>query len=343
MKYVHLDSVESGQFLGRTIYASNGAILLSENVQLTVFMINTLNRIGVTMIYIKDPNLEDVEIPEILSDETKRLVMTQMGQTFASIQSGKDFNSRNVSISINTLLDEIMKNRDVLVQLNDIRTQDNQMYIHAMNVCMMAVLIGMNMGMNATQLKDLAMGALLHDIGKVELLTDDESEDPRRHHTWRGFELLKNKREFNLLIAHVAFQHHEALNGEGAPRGIMGEDIHLYAKITAVANMYDNLLFDMSAGRRKLPHEACEYMLALAETKLDRDVLIQFLKIVSIYPTGTSVRLTNRETGVVVGQHRGLPTRPIIRIVKQDATDKVLDIKEIDLAKETTLFIEQVL
>ncbi|NQX62474.1 HD-GYP domain-containing protein [Paenibacillus qinlingensis] len=343
MKYVHLDSVESGQYLGRTIYASNGAILLSENVQLTVFMINTLNRIGVTMIYIKDPNLEDVEIPEILSDETKRLVMTQMGQTFASIQSGKDFNTRNVSMSINTLLDEIMKNRDVLVQLNDIRTQDNQMYIHAMNVCMMAVLIGMNMGMNATQLKDLAMGALLHDIGKVELLTDDESEDPRRHHTWRGFELLKNKREFNLLIAHVAFQHHEALNGEGVPRGITGDDIHLYAKITAVANMYDNLLFDMSAGRRKLPHEACEYMLALAETKLDRDVLIQFLKIVSIYPTGTSVRLTNRETGVVVGQHRGLPTRPIIRIVKQDAADKVLDIKEIDLAKETTLFIEQVL
>ena len=246
-------------------------------------------------------------------------------------------------MSINTLLDEIMKNRDVLVQLNDIRTQDNQMYIHAMNVCMMSVLIGMNMGMNATQLKDLAMGALLHDIGKVELLTDDESEDPRRHHTWRGFELLKNKREFNLLIAHVAFQHHEALNGEGVPRGIMGEDIHLYAKITAVANMYDNLLFDMSTGRRKLPHEACEYMLALAETKLDRDVLIQFLKIVSIYPTGTSVKLTNRETGVVVGQHRGLPTRPIIRIVKQDATDKVLEIKEIDLAKETTVFIEQVL
>ena len=94
MKYVHLDSVESGQYLGRTIYASNGAILLSENVQLTVFMINTLNRIGVTMIYIKDPNLEDVEIPEILSDETKRLVMTQMGQTFAAIQSGKEFNSR---------------------------------------------------------------------------------------------------------------------------------------------------------------------------------------------------------------------------------------------------------
>ena len=84
MKYVHLDSVESGQYLGRTIYASNGAILLSEDVQLTVFMINTLNRIGVTMIYIKDPNLEDVEIPEILSDETKRIVMTANGPNVRS-------------------------------------------------------------------------------------------------------------------------------------------------------------------------------------------------------------------------------------------------------------------
>lgn len=343
MKYVHLDSVEPGQYLGRTIFASNGAILLSEDVQLTVFMINTLKRIGVTMIYIKDPNLEDVEIPEILSDETKHIVMQQMGQTFAAIQSGKEFNTRAMSISINTLLDEVMKNRDVLIQLTDIRTQDNQMYVHATNVCMMAVLIGINMGFNGMQLKELAIGALLHDVGKMELATDDDSEDPKKHHTWRGFELLKNKREFSLLIAHVAFQHHEDLIGEGVPRGLTSEEIHIYAKITAVANMYDNLLFDVSLGRRMLPHEACEHMMALAETKLDRDVLIQFLKIVSIYPTGASVRLSNKETGVVVGQHRGLPSRPIVRIVKQDATDKELDIKEIDLAKHTTLFIDQVL
>lgn len=343
MKYVHLDSVEPGQYLGRTIFASNGSILLSEGVQLTVFMINTLNRIGITMVYIKDPSLEDVEIPEILSEETKRIVMQQMGQTFAAIRSGKEFNSRVMSISINTLLDEVMKNRDVLVQLTDIRTKDNEMYVHATNVCMMSVLIGINMGMSATQLKELAIGALLHDIGKVELTYDDESPDMRKHHTWRGFELLKNKREFSLLIAHVAFQHHEALVGGGIPRGLASDEIHIYAKITAVANMYDNLLFDESMGRRLLPYEACEHMMALAGTKLDREVLIQFLKTVSIYPTGSSVRLSNRETGVVVGQHRGLPSRPIVRIVKQDQSDRQLDIKEVDLAKHTTMFIEQVL
>ncbi|MFC5450719.1 HD-GYP domain-containing protein [Paenibacillus aestuarii] len=343
MKYVHMDSVEPGQYLGRTIFSSNGAVLLSEGVQLTVYMISTLNRIGVTMVYIKDPNLEDVEIPEVISEETKRTVMKQMGETFASIRSGKDFDTRAINVSINTLLDEVMKNKDVLVQLSDIRTQDNEKYVHATNVSMMAILVGINMGLNPSQLKELAVGALLHDIGQIESLTDDEADDPKKHHTWRGFETLKNKREFSLLIAHVAFQHHEALDGTGVPRGITSEEIHLYAKITAVANMYDNLVAHVAGGQHMQPHEACEHMMALAGTKLDRDVLIQFLKIVSIYPTGTSVRLTTRESGVVVGQHRGLPSRPIVRIIKQEAGVKDLDVKEIDLAKHTTVFIDQVL
>ena len=62
MRYVPIDAVEPGQFLGKTIFSGNGSILLSENVQLTVYMINTLKRIGVTMLYIKDENFDDVDI-----------------------------------------------------------------------------------------------------------------------------------------------------------------------------------------------------------------------------------------------------------------------------------------
>ncbi|MCD1258738.1 HD domain-containing protein [Paenibacillus athensensis] len=343
MIYVHVDSVEPGQYLGRTIFSSNGAVLLSEGVQLTVFMITTLRRIGVTMLYIKDPNMADVEIPEVISEETKRAVMKQMGDTFDSIRSGKEFNTRSISVSIDQLLEDVMKNKDVLVQLSDIRTKDNEMYVHATNVCMMSALIGINMGLTPVQLKELAIGALLHDIGKIENICDDTCGDLKKHHTWRGFEVIKNKREYSLLIAHVAFQHHETMDGTGIPRGLNGDQIHLYAKIVAVANMYDNLLFDLSQGRRMLPHEACEHMMALAGTGLDHDVLVHFLKSVSVYPTGASVKLSTRETGVVVGQHRGLPGRPIVRVVKQDGDDKQLEIKEIDLAKHTTVFIEQVL
>ncbi|MCU6796149.1 HD domain-containing protein [Paenibacillus sp. WQ 127069] len=342
MRYVHIDNVEPGEHLGRTIFSGNGAVLLSDGVQLTVYMINTLNRIGVTMIYIKDPLFEDIEIIDIVSEETKRAVMQRMGQTFDSIRSGKDFNTRNINGSIDSLLDEIMKNKDVLVQLSDIRTKDNEMYVHALNVSMMSALIGIQMEMPMNQLRELVIGAMLHDIGKVELITDDTSEDLKKHHTWRGFELLKNKRELSLLIAHVAFQHHEKMNGSGLPREMQGDQIHLYARIVAVANTYDNLLFDLSLGRRMMPHEACEHMMVLAGEELDREIVIQFLRTISVYPTGTSVRLSSKETGVVVGQHRGLPGRPVVRVVKSESgTD--LEVVEVDLAKHTTVFIDSVL
>ncbi|MDF2658491.1 MAG: metal dependent phosphohydrolase [Paenibacillus sp.] len=342
MRYISIDQVEPGQFLGKTIFSSSGAVLLSEGVQLTVYMINTLNRIGATMIYIKDPQFEDVEIPDVLSEETRRGVLKKMTETFDSIRSGKQFDTRAVSISVDQLLEDVMRNKEVLIQLSDIRTQDNESYVHALNVCMMSTMIGINMSLTPQQLKELAIGALLHDIGKVEKLTDDSSADPKRHHTWRGFEVLKQKQEFNLLIAHVALQHHETPDGEGLPRKVAADQIHLYAKIVAVANMFDNLQFKQPAGgKRMLPHEACEHMMALAGSKLDREVLIHFLRTVSIYPTGSSVRLSTRETGVVVGQHRGLPGRPVVRVVSQN--DDHIEVKEVDLAKHTTVFVENVL
>lgn len=342
MRYVDMEAVEPGHLLGKTIYALNGTVLLSSGVQLTVFMISTLKRIGVTSLYIKDADsADDIEPEEILSDETKRSVIRNMSETMDSIRSGKDFNSRSISLSIDDLLDDVMSNKEVLIQLNDIRTRDNAEFVHAMNVCMIATLLGVNSNLNQTQLKELAIGALLHDLGKATSeLQAGESELDR--HTWRGFEILKAKREFSLLIAHVALQHHEHVDGSGEPRQLAGDQIHLYSRIVAVANTYDNLLQQDNGGKRLLPHEACEQMLAMSGTKLDHDILAKFMRIVSIYPNGVSVKLSTRVHGVVVGQHRGLPGRPIVRLLEREGDDSI-ESREIDLAKENTVFIEQVL
>jgi HD-GYP domain-containing protein (c-di-GMP phosphodiesterase class II) len=339
LKLVDIESVEPGQNLGRTIFSANGTVLLSAGVQLTVFMISTLKRLGVTMVYIDDPLFRDLPVEDVLSEATKRAVIQQMSESFEALRSGKTFNTKAISMTVDQLLDDVLQNQNVLIQLSDIRTEDNAMYIHAMNVCMMSTLVGLNMGLNMIQLKELAIGALLHDIGKINA---PEQEEGRYHHAWRGFELLKMKREYSLLSAHVAFQHHECVDGSGKPRGLAGAEIHLYAKIVAVANTYDNLLSDLSEGRRLLPHEALERLHAMSGTALDRDVLIEFMRIVSVYPNGISVRLSNRQTGVVVGQHRGLPGRPVVRVIDKSG-DEAVGVKEIDLAQMTTIFIESVL
>ena len=344
MRYIDVNSVEPGQILGRSIFSSNGTVLLAENVQLTVYMISTLKRVGVTMVYIKDPQFDDVELEEVVSEETKRAVMGKMIETFDAIRSGKDFHTKQLSITVDKLLEEIFENKDVLVQLTDIRSDDNYHYVHALNVCMMSVLVGLNCGFNAQQLKELAIGALLRDIGKIGLEPEEEAESGKKHHTWRGFEIIKSKHEFSLMSAHVALQHHERVDGKGLPRGIDGDTIHPYAKIVAIANAYDNMVAPRSSsGKPIMPHEACERLMAMAGNELDRDYVIEFLKIVSVYPTGITVQLTTRETGVIVGQHRGLPSRPIVRIVRVDGGMNDMQVKEIDLARNPTIFIDKVI
>ncbi|WHX49858.1 HD domain-containing protein [Paenibacillus woosongensis] len=343
MRFMSVEDIEPGQYLGKTVYSSNGTVLLSAGIQLTVYMITTLKRIGVTMIYIKDPNFEDIETEEVLSESTKSAVFKEMSHTLEAVRSGKDWSTKKVSVSVDALLEDILNHRGVLLQLTDIRTADNNDYIHAVNVCLMSSMIGLNMGLNYSQLKDLAIGALLHDIGKANPLAEGAfGSGMEDHHTWRGFEVLKNKREFSLLIAHTALQHHECLDGSGLPRGLESDDIHLFPKIVAVANRYDNLIGGGgSNGRPMLPHEACEQLMAYSEKELDHEVLVEFTRIVSVYPNGTSVRLSTKETGVVVRQHRGLPGRPVVRVIFGSGED--IEVKEVDLAVETTTFIEAVL
>ncbi|MFB5268594.1 HD-GYP domain-containing protein [Paenibacillus enshidis] len=341
MKYVSIENVEPGQYLGKTVYSSNGTVMLSAGVQLTVFMINTLNRIGVTMLYIQDPDFADVEPEDILSEATKQAVIQEMNDAFSAIRSGKDWSTKKVNVSVDRILEDVMNGKETLVQLTDIRTADNAQYVHAVNVCLMSTLIGINMGLNHGQLKDLAIGALLHDIGKISTADTPKQQDIlKSHHTWSGFEIIKNKREFSLMVAHVALQHHERIDGKGMPRSLSAEEIHQYAKIVAVANTYDNLVNDFNGGRM-LPHVACEKMMAMSGTELDREALVEFTRIISIYPNGTAVKLSTKETGVVVRQHRGLPGRPVVRLVKESGPD--LDVKEMDLARHTTVFIDAVM
>ncbi|CAM4391362.1 HD-GYP domain-containing protein [Paenibacillus tarimensis] len=340
MRYISIERVEPGHYLGKTIYSANGTVMLSAGVQLTVFMINTLNRIGVTMLYIQDTAYADIDISDMVSEETKQAVIREMNETVEAIRSGKEWKAGRIGVQINAILEAVLSSEGVLLQLNDIRTAENQWYVHAMNVCMISTLIGANMGLNSLQLKELAAGALLHDIGKVGAVPWVESTGTlQEHHTWRGFERLKSKQEFSLLTAHIALQHHEQPDGRGLPRGLAADEINSYAKIVAAANRYDNLVNPAIGGLQ--PQDAVEKLMSMSEKELDHKVLIQFTRIISVYPNGMSVRLSTKETGVVVRQHRGLPSRPVVRIVRGSGED--FEVAEIDLALHTTVFIEAVL
>jgi HD-GYP domain-containing protein (c-di-GMP phosphodiesterase class II) len=343
MKYILLDNVEQGEKLGKPIFSSEGRVLLEEGAALSIGLIARLRRMGVNAIYLKDERFGDVDLEEVVSDTTKREAVEALANSMQFIQSGKkNFNIQGVSKTIAKVIDEILMNHNILVHLSDIRTNDNYLFVHSTNVCIMSVIVGIKLGLGKSELYELAMGALFHDIGK---LLNPDSSRPEKDHTWLGFNFLRQKHDFSTVAAHVALQHHEQVDGNGYPRQMAGEKIHVFAKIVSVANFYDHLINPSDGSSGLDAHEACEKVLGFTNILFDHKVVWEFLRSIAFYPTGRQVKLSCGETGVIVGQNHGLPQRPIIRIFKRTEKSRFedFDVREVDLAKETTVFIVQLL
>lgn len=347
MRYTNIDNVQQGELLGKNIYSSDGRVLLHEDVPLTVGLISKLRHMGVQYIYIKDKNFEDVEIEEVVSEQTKRQAMNMLTTSFQYVQTGKDVDTKEINTTIKNIIDEIMENEHILFALTDIRTEDNAIFVHSLNVCIMSVLVGIKVGMDRSKLQELAIGALFHDIGKVlpdkEIKNANPGEGDPNHHCWKGFNKLRKNKEISTLSAHIALTHHEHVDGTGEPRGLQDKDIHLLSKIVSVANYYDNLVSPIDGSKPLHPYEAGEHIMALTNKRFSHPVVWRFLRAVAFYPTGSQVILSNGKAGVVVGQNTGLPQRPIVRTFEmyRDADD--YSIEEIDLAKETTIFIKKII
>lgn len=210
------------------------------------------------------------------------------------------------------------------------------------------MIIGINYKLSKEKLQELAVGALLHDIGVTGLpeeivnrkgiLSPTEAKSFQNHCSL-GFDILRKKHNFSLLSSHVALQHHERVDGTGYPRGLTSNEILPYAKIVSICNIYNNLLNNQH--ERLMPHEAYEVILGLAGRYFDLETVTHFIKNVAIYPTGICVRLNTGEVGVVVDQNLESPQRPIVRVLSGAEKAKVL--KEYDLLKEMTVFIQEVI
>ncbi|OEF96355.1 HD-GYP domain-containing protein [Desulfuribacillus alkaliarsenatis] len=335
MIYTTIDNVRYGQVLGRNLYTKDGNVLLRSGVVLSVGLISRLKEIGVSAIYIKDERFNDIEVKDLVSEETRREAMSNLSIAVERVQAGKDFDINSFKKTTDNIVSEIMQNNNILVNLTDIRTKDNKLFVHSLNTCMISVLMGIHLKVSNIQLAELAIGSLLHDIGK------SLPDIPENDHPVQGFNILRKKYDFNIVTAHIALQHHEHVDGSGYPRGVKGDEIPLFAKIVAVADYFDTLL----AREDLKPYEACEKIMAEANSKFDLNIINVFLKSVSIYPTGSWVTLTNGDIGVVVKQHKGLPSRPVVRVFSASSKEGDLnlddtELKDIDLANEKTIFIK---
>ncbi len=352
MRRIPVEKLQIGMRLARPIYARGRRVLLDKEIELKESYIKRLAEFGITHVYIYDERIGDLEINEIVNEETRLQAAEVVRQAVANIRFGVGLNAREIKQSVMAIMDEVLLNRETLAHLSEIRIAGELLFHHSVNVAIYALLTGIAMKYNKNQLFDLGAGALLHDIGKsrmparilntCEPLAGPEAEE-MKNHTIYGFELLRKENDLSLLSAHVAFQHHECFDGSGYPRGLKGEEIHEYARIAAVANTYDLLVSGLQ-GRRLFPYQTIEFIIAQAGHAFDPEVAKLFSTNIAVYPLGSTVRLNTGEKGVVIRIPKNYPTRPVIKVLC-DSTGNLHqeEFPEVDLLKELTVFIDEVL
>lgn len=352
MHQISVNRVKEGDVLGRTIFSHDGRVLLGRGMPLNSSYIARLKELGISIVFVDDEETKDVVIEDVISEEHRREALITLQHSGEAVRIGKDLDGFKVKRAINNIIEDILFQKEIFLSLTDMRSYDNQVYAHSVSVCVLATILGKALELSKENLEALAIGALFHDIGTVmlpkELLAKREvfsakEDELFKSHTEQGFEILRTKRELNLLSAHIAFQHHERMNGSGYPRKLSGDRIHLLAQIVGLADFYDNLVNDGPGHSRTLPHEACEIVMSCANKLFPHHLVVTFLKHIAAYPTGCTVNLNTGETGIVVDQNKSLPMRPVVRVLVADKELKDIKAKEYNLVEERTTFIESIL
>ena len=355
MRLVTLDSVKEGSRLGKSICSADGRVLLGEGVPFKKEFIQKLAEMGVESVYILDEKFAELEaqleLNDIISDTTRRESIQVTKNSLERLVKGKPIEMPKILGAVNNILDDLLHQDTLLVNLSDIRTFDDYTFAHSVNVAVLSLIMGIALGYDQLKLRNLGVGALLHDIGKTQLsldllnkpgkLTEEEFASIQKHSEY-GFQIIKDNRELSVLIAHVAYQHHERYDGTGYPRGLKGTGITKFARIVAIADVYDALTADRPYRKRNLPHEAYEYLMGACGSHFDHSLVTLFLKHVAPYPAGTIVELTTGEKAVVVRQHLDCLLRPIVMVFEKDGK-KLPRSFEYDLVTNPTIMIKQVL
>jgi HD-GYP domain-containing protein (c-di-GMP phosphodiesterase class II) len=193
---------------------------------------------------------------------------------------------------------------------------------HALNTSIVALLMGRSLGLSEPELVDLGTGALMHDVGKLDV-------PDRFRHLEEGF----GNNELNAYRDHVAkgvtlgqrmglaagslmvlAQHHEQADGSGFPLRLAGERISMGARIVAIVNRYDNLCNPQSRVIPLTPHEAVSVLFAQGRNRFDATVLNAFIRMMGVYPAGSLVQLTDDRFAMVMGVNSNRPLKPRVLV-----------------------------
>jgi HD-GYP domain-containing protein (c-di-GMP phosphodiesterase class II) len=367
MRIIPINSVKKGTVLANNIFSENGDILLKKGVILTEHLIERVIENGIITVYIDD-GYTDHEVLDVIQPEIRIKAMKAIKETFKQIENynqqlenqvdgfNKKIQMKSMEKYVGKLksitqfiVDDISNSHQLMINLVDIKNLNNYLYEHALSVAILSTVVGIELRLTKHQLYNLFLGAMVHDIGKLfidkSLISQKEpyslqQQEAYDQHTKIGYEYLKENYNFEAPARIISLQHHECFDGTGYPKGMEGDSIHLFSRIVAVCNTYDEMVSDTPQAVGIPVNEAIEFLMGNAGACFDFKVVEVFTRKVNPYPIGTLVELSNNEVYLVTANHANFPMRPTVQ--KVNTRTKSLLNEIIDLMEVKDLVIQKI-
>jgi HD-GYP domain-containing protein (c-di-GMP phosphodiesterase class II) len=243
---------------------------------------------------------------------------------------------------VEKITSSVVRNSNAMQSMRRMKSLDDYTFLHSVSVCTILTTFARSAGMDLATIHDIALGALLHDVGKMRinlaLLNKPSklSEEEFRHvksHVVLGSDLLRQMSGVPKMAFEPLELHHERFDGSGYPNGLKGMEISQVGRMSAIVDVYDAITSDRCYHNPLSPADAIRKLFEWSKFHFDPDLVQLFVKSIGIYPVGTLVRLESGRLGIVIEQRESNLLTPVVRVVFDAKRDYYITPEDIDLSK----------
>jgi len=243
---------------------------------------------------------------------------------------------------VEKITSSVMRNGNAMQSMRRLQSHDDYTFLHSVSVCTMLTTFSKAVGLDLATTHDVALGALLHDIGKMRVnlsllnkpakLSDDEFRHMKSH-VVLGSDLLRQMSGVPKISFEPLEMHHERFDGSGYPNGLKGTEISQAGRMSAIVDVYDAITSDRCYHSPIGPADGIRKLFEWSKFHFDPELVQIFVKSVGIYPVGTLVRLESGRLGVVIEQRESNLLTPVVRVVFDARRDYYIAPEDVDLSK----------
>ncbi|NOU51576.1 HD-GYP domain-containing protein [Pseudoalteromonas sp. JBTF-M23] len=238
------------------------------------------------------------------------------------------------------IVESVLRNSNAMAILTRLQDREGYNWRHMINCAILISVFAKYLGLSQSLIQQLAMGAMLHDVGHARLpqglvnkqdkLTDIEYKAVKKH-VVHSLGLVKGEQGITPMIMDMIINHHERIDGTGYPRGLKGLQISKAARMMAIVDVYDAMTSERPYQQGEEPVHALRHLLTNKD-KFDPVLVQRFIKCLGVHPVGSIVKLTNERLALVLAGNKHAPTAPHVRIFYNTKHMHHITAKELDLS-----------